>query len=154
VGELPEQLDCAPPSAPDGYERLIEDRLGFAGLLALRVAHGQSGADAYAWAGQWRADDVTSYASIDDEAKLAIAWRIRLGSPAAAQELSAALGGTDGLQASAADREVLVRAASDADLLTGWPDPDDCARLDDKARVTGQPSPLLTALRRRLKPLR
>jgi hypothetical protein len=133
---LPEPLDCGTPAAPDGYELLLEDRLGFAGLLAFHVGLGQSAEDAYALALRWRSDRVSSYASTDDPDAVAITWRIRLPSASAALQLAefVTASQSESLAAVALDQEVLVSGTSNPEVLSSWPAADDCPALDKSRR--------------------
>jgi hypothetical protein len=147
--QLPESLDCDAPAPPDGYDVTLDDRLGFGGLLALRVALGQTAEEAYAASAGWRADLVRGYAAEDDADSVAIAWRIRLQSASAAQSFALELNeGAPTLSATALDSEVLIAAASDPALLAGWPDAGACPE-HDKARGRSMSSRLV-ALHRRL----
>lgn len=149
LDELPEPLDCDTPDAPDGYRITLEDRLGFSGLLAFRVALGQAAEDAYEASADWRADLVSGYAALDDPEAVAIAWRIRAPSAGAAEQLAQAVSeGASALAAAAVDREVLVAAASDAALLAGWPDAAQCPARDKSRRRVARSA--LAALHRRL----
>jgi hypothetical protein len=147
--QLPEPLDCDAPSPPEGYDVTLDDRLGFGGLLALRVALGQPAEEAYDAAAGWRGDLVRGYAAEDDPDSVAIAWRIRLQSASAAERFAQELReGAPTLAATALEREVLIAAASDPALLVDWPDAADCPQ-HDKARARSTHTPLV-ALHRRL----
>jgi hypothetical protein len=139
---LPEPLDCGTPAPPDGYEVTLEDRLGLSGLLAARIALGATAEQAYEAGAGWRADLVTGYASAAQPEAVAIAWRIRLQSASAAQELALAVNeGSSERRAAALDSEVLVSAATDPTLLESWPDVSECPELERSQRRKAQ-SPL------------
>jgi hypothetical protein len=116
---LPEALDCALPSAPEGYARVLDDRLGFAGLLAFYTALGQNGEAAYQSALAWRGDALVAYADDAAPEAVAVAWRLRLASSEAAEQL-AALAASHTIEARASANEVLLAAATQADLLQAW----------------------------------
>jgi hypothetical protein len=130
---LPVVLDCGPPPAPDGYELVLEDSLGFTGLLAYRVAHGQPGEDAFLPAGHWCGDHLAGYASITDPTSVALAWRISVCSPVLADILLGVIRRSTSNMVVQHDEEVLITAATDAALIADWPPADDCA-APDKAR--------------------
>jgi hypothetical protein len=132
---LPEALDCDTPTAPDGYEITLEDRLGLSGLLALGVALGATAEQAYEAGAGWRADLVTGYASAEQPEAVAIAWRVRLQSASAAQELALAVNESSSeRRATALESEVLISAASDPALLESWPDATECPERERSQR--------------------
>ena len=117
-----EVLDCALPSAPEGFGERWPDSLGAAGLLALGAT--TSGADALQVledARLWRADRFAGFHAPDLD-EVALAWRIRLADTQSALALQQRLGevGAEAWRVSSRGPEVLLLAADDPASLQAW----------------------------------
>jgi hypothetical protein len=157
---LPLALTCDPPAAPEGYERISIDRLGFAGLLAFRMTRIQDEQSAFVGTRGWRADQLAIYAIESDEASsaaspdaVAVSWRVRLDSALAAQDfvsvmLRNAPPGSS-LNYAVQGGEVAISGASDPSLLATWPAAGSCPQ-PEKSRAQAAGDSLQARLRRRL----
>jgi len=135
VGELPEALECDVPAAPEGYTRILSDRLGFAGLLSFHTGLGWDGATAYAGALPWRADEVVGYASMADPEAVVVAWRVRLETAVDANAVALLARDAD-LVAVTKGAEALIVGATSAGLLDTWLPFEGCVS-NDKGRAEG-----------------
>ena len=134
---LPEVLDCELPAAPEGYQRILSDRLGFAGLLSLYTGLGWDGATAYDGALPWRSDEVVGYAAESEPEAVAVAWRLRLESAASADAL-AFFAREAQLDARALGSEVLITAATRPELADSWLPHDSCVASDKSRALPGK----------------
>lgn len=148
LDDLPVQLDCDVPSAPDGYTRFDEDRLGFGGLLAYRSAQGEDATAAYEAAEHWRADRIASYASESEPEHVAIVWRLMLDSATAARSLASFVNASGQATALAQDSAVVLSAATDPDLLERWRPREGCPAFDKRRGGSGHSA--LAAIKRKL----
>lgn len=131
-GSRPEELDCLPTEAPPGYEALDHDRFGMIALFAEALGWGELTEVAWANADQWRDDRVVVFRAVNDSAAIAVAWRLRLSTPDAAQSLAAEMSALGlGLSAVASERDVRIHAATDPAVIAGWAAVENCGTVDD-----------------------
>lgn len=159
-GTLPLALGCELPAAPEGYERIATDRLGFAGLLAFASSHVQDEAVAFEAARAWRADQLAVYALAEGEPgdesnpgeqdAVAVSWSVLLDTPAAAEDLLGFIqAGPGSLSAAVHGNSLLVSAATDPTLLAAWQPAASCPPAA-KTRTRGDDESLHALLRKRL----
>jgi hypothetical protein len=152
---LPVMLDCDEPEPPSGYVRIDSDRLGFAGLLSLALAHDQGEQEAFALARAWRGDRISLYALAKPPASgadepVAVSWRLQLDSVSSAQALLNILLAERGpLDVVPQGSAVVISAVSDPALLATWHPGESCP-LQAKGRTPGGGGSLSALLRRRL----
>jgi len=125
-----QELACAVPGAPDGFELLDSDSFGVAGLVALAVAADAGAAKGFELGAALRTDQAVTYAS-EDLANVALAFRLRMASERDAQDVADLLlqghfSGSERVLGTTDGREVLILAVSDPDLLLDWPGAETC----------------------------
>ncbi len=130
----PEPMDCEPPEPPAGYTLSVRDRQGMAGLISLYAALGVGARydEAHAWLSDW-------YALYSDESEeseeVAVAWRLRFGSAAAAERFYDGLpSARRAIQAELSGQEVLLTTASSEDLLADWDRTGGCEASESRAQ--------------------
>jgi hypothetical protein len=150
---LPVALECDEPAPPAGYVHIDSDRLGFAGLLSLALAHNQSEQDAFHLARAWRGDRLSLYAleaPRDGDDSAAVSWRVQLDSASSAQAVLAILRDQDGsLRAAVQGSSVVISALSDERLLATWQPAEDCPPLN-KSRARSGVESLSAIVQRRV----
>jgi hypothetical protein len=107
----PAVLSCDVPEAPAGLQVIDRDRLGVVGLVAIEASLGMT--PTLERSESWRDDRVVVYAS-DDLSQVALAYRLRLATAAAAAELQAMLLANESLALTfvQSEDELLVLAAN------------------------------------------
>lgn len=129
VDALPLPLQCSVVDAPSGYQHMYNDRLGGAALLALYTRLGLSGDEAFQAARAWTNDLFTIYAPMNERgpALAVVAWRIGLNSAEAIAYLTDKVAASKlAIDVQQREREVLLTAATDPSVLTGWAARDAC----------------------------
>lgn len=118
-----EPLDCYPTTAPTGFGASDHDAFGLAGTVGLTVSLGEDPTTAWADSTSgWRGDSVVVFESTTGS-DVAVAWRVRWATAAAAHGFAAAVqAGAQGasVRVTTADREVQLLAMSDATALDDW----------------------------------
>jgi hypothetical protein len=116
----PQALDCAEPSPPPGLALRFFDRHGYAGLLSLYV--GLGGGVREPEARSWRSDAFALYSDPTEVSEaVAVAWRQRLASEADAAQLAEFVAASgQSIETHVQGQEVLLIAATDAELLASW----------------------------------
>lgn len=129
--EEPAALSCKAPEAPDGYTLSTVEQQGMLGLLALYAASGHGAM--YDEAQAWSADAYAVYTASDQGSRdLAVAWRIRFKTSAAAADFVGTLDGA--FTPRQMDDEVVLAAASTPSVLDAWAF-DTCAAQPAQARA-------------------
>ncbi len=120
----PEPLECFPTSAPPGYRGLDHDALGRVGVFAAQAATHEPGS---AWTASegTRGDSMVLFVQegeLNESTHVALVWRIAFASAYDAQSFRGAVDGpiAPARVELAGDREVVIRAATDASVLDGW----------------------------------
>ncbi|HEY6557621.1 MAG TPA: hypothetical protein VI072_10125 [Polyangiaceae bacterium] len=132
----PQPLDCFPTTAPAGYRGLDHDVLGQVGVFAAQTALGDA-VSAWETSKGTRGDSVVLFVQdgdLNENTPVALAWRIVFDSANEAQNFRSAAEGqiSPARVEVAAEREVLIRAATDPSILDGWTL--GCGRADELPR--------------------
>ncbi len=123
-------LTCFPTGAPPGFTGFDHDRLGAVGLMGLHVALGEPAVSAFALASALDDDSIVVFGTPDLARGVAVAWRLRFDVPVRASSFAGSVR-ADHLSVQTLDRDVLILAASDANVLAAWTNAADCGRAED-----------------------
>jgi hypothetical protein len=141
-----QELDCYPALPPDGYELIMADSLGVAGLFALL---GKLEMASLAEASAWRQDRLAVYMQDDaDDVQVLAAWRIRFADASSASDFKKQLETLD-LDVTRADRELLVRVSSGPDTSLDSLDARSCPSSEQFAATALRPRDVQASLRAR-----
>jgi hypothetical protein len=93
---------------------------------------------------RWRSDWYALYSDPGQSSEaVAVAWRLRLASDDDAAQLAELVAGSElAIEAHVAGPELLLIAANDAELLSGWSDRTACGSPDKARSATLRPPPL------------
>jgi hypothetical protein len=132
----PQPLECFPTTAPAGYRGLDHDVLGQVGVFAAQAML-RDPTMAWETSKSTRGDSVVLFVQdgdLNETTPVALAWRIVFDSVNEAQSFRSTVGGVNSLARVelAAEREVLIRAATDPAILDGWTL--GCGRADELPR--------------------
>lgn len=132
----PAPLRCPPPMPPAGFGLKFLDSQGMVGLVALYAGLGKG--VLYDEATAWTSDGFAVYADPDEVSdEVAVSWRVRFADAAAAEQLAtfASEAGL-GIEARLFGEEVMLSAASSAELLAKWEERSTCGDASaDKGRI-------------------
>jgi hypothetical protein len=153
-----DRLTCFPTSGPAGYSAYDHDRLGITALIGLLVTLRELASFAFDVSSTLSDDRLVVFRAPDPAQGVAVAWRLRFSSEAAASSFADtinrdATGHFDHLLVEPLEqREVLIRGADDESLNAAWPNGAACGRAEDLP--VRPPSEAPSALARRLPPWR
>ena len=144
-------LTCFPTGAPSGFTGFDHDRLGVVGLMGLRMTFGEPASTAFGLASALGDDSFVVFSTPDPARGVAVAWRLRFDIASRASSFAdAVLGAFVGVvSVQTLERDVLIRAASDASVLATWTNASDCGRAEDLPAPPSQAG-ATSALRARL----
>jgi hypothetical protein len=119
------EIDCRAAQPDEGFRLAKRDHFGALQVYGMLTVNGID--ESLAWDHALRVADDELAIFFDPKAReVAVSWRLRLDSAQSASEMAIQLLGSQGLQARARSRYVVIRAASPVEVLERWPDDETC----------------------------